>query len=184
MNTIRTQEKIENISMVPEPQKSNIRNLVSLADGIFARTGLVGSQEQEMFYDCVEGQIVLSLMPLKRKERKYLSLSDYHIGTMHNADSEVYDTHDIILELYREFVPITKFKKSNYKVKDQVTVAKIIGSESLGYKLITRKARIIGIDKMNIAHPDDAVVDVIIGDNIMPTRVTEGEPHMIFWRLA
>ena len=181
---VKTQHKIENIGIVPEPQRTNIRYFVSLADDIFTRTGMVGSQEQEMFYKSVEGQIILSLMPLKRKEGKYLSLSDFHIGDMPSEYNEIYDVHKVILELWREFYPITKFKEIKYKVKDRVTVAKVVGSESLGYTLVTKEARVIEIGRMNIANPDSAVLDVIIEDDIMPTRVSEGKPHMIFWRLA
>lgn len=183
---VKTQSKIENISLVPEPQRSNIRNLVSLADEIFIKTKLAGSQLHELFYDCVEGQIILSLMPIKRKERKYLSIYDFHIGDdiRHKVDDEIYDVHDVILDLYREFFPITKFKKSNYKVGDKVTVAKVFGFKSIGYKLVTKEARIIGIGVMNISRPDDVTADVLIEDDISPTHVSQGAPHTIFWRLA
>ena len=46
-----THFKIENIGVVPEPQKSNIKYLVSLVDEIFERNGMMGSQEQESFYE-------------------------------------------------------------------------------------------------------------------------------------
>lgn len=171
-----THFKIENIGVVPEPQKSNIKYLVSLVDEIFERNGMMGSQEQESFYECVEGQIILSLMPIKRKKINYLSLSDIHINDI--------DINNIILNLYREFVSITKFKKSNYKVRDKVTVARLIPSKSLGHELITREARIIWIMDMNIAKPDDAVVSLIMEDDIFPIRVCEGEPHVNCWRLV
>lgn len=180
----RTQYKIGNISEVPEPQRSNIRNLISLADDMFARNGLTGSHTHELLYNCVEGQIVLSLMPTKRKEGDYLSLSAFKIADNIDYDNEIYDIHNIILDLHLEFLKITKFKKMNHKVNDKVTVMKVIGSESMGYKLITRDAKVIGIGNMNIARPDYAVLDVLIGDDISPTRVTKADPHPIFWRLA
>lgn len=183
---IKTQSKIENIGMVPEPQRTNIRSLVSFADGLFKRSGLTGSKVHDFFYECVEGQIIISLMPIKRKEGDYLSLSDFNIGDISRYDdySEIYNIHRVILDLHLEFTQITKFKKVNYKVKDKVAVVKIIGSKSLGYKLITRDAKIINIGNMHIARPDDPVLDVFIGKNTSVTRVTKGDPHTIFWRLA
>lgn len=182
---MRTQGKITDISVVPEPHRTNIRQLVSLADGIFERTGMVGSKEHELFYECVEDQIVQSLMPIKRKEKKYLSLSNYYIRDefRHNVDPELYDTHDIILELYREFLPITKFKKSKYKIGDKVTIGKVIGYEQIGYKLITRKVKVIELGKMDMSRPDEISLDVSLPGEIMPRRVIEGKPHNIFWRI-
>ncbi|MCK4668204.1 hypothetical protein KAU33_15745 [Candidatus Dependentiae bacterium] len=183
---LRTKSKIENINVVPEPQRTNIRRLVSLADGIFERTGMVGSKEHELFYECVEDQIVQSLMPIKRKEKKYLSIYEYYIRDelRHSIDSELYDTHDIILELYREFLPITKFKKSNYKIGDKVTIGKVIGYERVGYKLITREAKVIEVGKMNMSRPDEISLSVSVPGEIMPRHVIEGKPDHIFWRIV
>ena len=184
-SAIRTKSKIENINIVPEPQRSNIRRLVSLADGIFERTGMVGSKEHELFYKSVEGQIVQSLMPIKRKEG-YPNLFDYYIrdDLRYNVDIELYDTLNIMSELNDEFVPITKFKKSNYRVNDWVTIGKIIGSESLGYKLLKKNVRVIELGFRNISSPDEISVMVVVPDESMPRRVDEGEPHPIFWRIV
>lgn len=185
-SVIRTKSKIENINVVPEPQRTNIRRFVSLADGIFERTGMTVSKEHELFYQCVEGQIVLSLMPTKRKKGEYLALSDYYVrdGLRHSVDNELYDTHDIILDLYREFRPITKFKKCNYKIGDWVTIGKIAGTEGLGYKKVTKKVRVIGIGKMNIANPESISLTVSVPGEVMPRHVIEGEPHNVLWRIV
>ena len=171
--------------MVPEPQRTNIRYFVSLADGIFERTGMVGSKEHELFYECVEDQIVQSLMPIKRKECKYLSLFDYHIRDelRHSADTELYDTYDIMSELYKEFLPITKFKKSNYRVNDWVTIGKIIGYKSIGYKVLKKNVRVIEVGTMSISSPDKTWLMVILPGESMPRRVDEGEPHNVLWRI-
>ena len=184
-SAIRTKSKIENINIVPEPQRSNIRNLVSLADGIFERTGMVGSKEHELFYKCVEDQIVQSLMPIKRKEGRHLNLFEYYIrdDLRYNVDTELYDTLDIMSELNDEFVPITKFKKSNYRVNDWVTIGKIIGSKSLGYKLLKKNVRVIKLGFRNISRPDEIAVMVVVPDESMPRYVIEGEPHPILWRI-
>lgn len=182
---VRTQGRIANIGVVPEPHRTNIRQLVSLADGIFERTGMAGSKEHELFYECVEDQIVQSLMPIKRKEKKYLSLSNYYIRDelRHSVDPELYDTHDIILELYREFLPITKFKKSNYRVNDWVTIGKIIGYKTIGYTLFTKNVRVIEVGKMSISRPDDVSLVVVVPGESMPRHVIEGEPHKVLWRI-
>lgn len=184
-STFITHKRIDNIDAVPEPQRANIQYFISLADEIFKRTGMVDSKEQELLYDCVEGQIVLSLMPDKRKEGGYLSLSDYYIRDelRHTVDNEAYDTHDIILDLYREFRPITKFKKCNYRIGDWVTIGKIAGTEGLGYKKVTKKVRVIGIGKMNIAKPDSVSLTVSVPEEVMPRHVIEGEPHAVLWRI-
>lgn len=185
-SAIRTKSKIENINVVPEPQRSNIRRLVSLADGIFERTGMVGSKEHELFYKSVEDQIVQSLMPIKRKEGGYLNLFDYYIRDelRYNVDNELYDTLDIISDIHYEFLPITKFKKSNYRVNDWVTIGKIIGSESLGYKVLKKNVRVIKLGVRNISRPDEIALEVTVPDESMPRYVIEGEPHPILWRIV
>ena len=184
-NSFKTKKKIENIEVVPEPYRTNIRQLVSLADEIFEVSEMVGSQEHELFYASIEGQIVLSLMPIKRQKGKFHSLSDFYIRDecRGNVNPEFYNLNEIVYELYAEFTPITKFKKNKYRVNDWVTIGKVVGYKSIGYRTITRNVRVVEIDNRNISRPDEISAVVKKPDESMSRLVIEGKPDTIFWRI-
>lgn len=185
-NSFKTQKRIENIGAVPEPYRTNIRQLVSLADEIFEVSGMVGSQEHELFYASIEGQIVLSLMPIKRQKRKFHSLSDFYIrdDCRGNVNPEFYNLNEIVYELYAEFTPITKFKKNKYRVNDWVTIGKVMGTKSIGYKTITKNVRVVYIYNRHISKPDEISVMVTVPGESMPRNVIKSRPDTIFWRIV
>jgi len=147
---------------------------------------MVGSKEHELFYNCIEDQIVQSLMPIKRKEGKYLNLFDYYIRDelRYNVDNELYDTYDLFSELHNEFATITKFKKSNYRVNEWVTIGKIIGYKTIGYTLVTKNVRVIELGSKNISRPDEISLVVAVPGESMPRLVIEGEAHRVLWRIV
>ena len=68
--------ELRNIGTVPTKERAELRGLVEGMDHILAQGGLHGGLSHGFFYDCIDGQIVRSLMPRKSKERYHNKLSD------------------------------------------------------------------------------------------------------------
>lgn len=130
MYNVRTYRKIDKIEKVPEPYRTNIRYLISQADDLFTRNEIKGGMIHGFLYDCVEGQIVISTMPIKRKEKYYNKIDDFYIDDRVGF-SGMSELHGIMKDLKDQFMQFTKFKTRKHNIGDWVKIRKDTNNKGL-----------------------------------------------------
>lgn len=116
-------EKLENIDKIPTNQRNELRNLVEDMDDILTRGGIGKGMIHDFFYDCVNGQIVCSLMPRKSKEKYHNKLSDFYIDSRVGFRG-IRDVVKKLRELKDYFRRITKYRPRRFAVGDTVRIKK------------------------------------------------------------
>ena len=157
-NKSRTYRKIENIDKVPEPHRENIRYLIVCADDLFARNGMKGNMIHGFLYDCVEGQIIISTMPRKRKEQFYNYIGHFYIDDRVGFTG-IREMREIISNLENEFMQFTKFKKQKCNIGDWVVIRKDTSNKCLisdlnNFDLSGKKAKVVKFGGRDLSNPE------------------------------
>lgn len=72
--------ELNNLDKIPADRRNELRRLVEGMDELLIRGG-AESMIRSFFMDCVNGQIIVSLMPKKSKERYYNKITDFYIDS-------------------------------------------------------------------------------------------------------
>lgn len=152
MYDVRTYRKIQKIEKVPEPYRTNIRYLISQADDLFTRNEMKGGMIQGFLYDCVEGQIIISTMPIKRKEQFYNYIGHFYIDDRVGF-SGMREMREIMKELGDQFMQFTKFKTRRHNISDWVKIRKDTNNKEL-ISDVGKKAKIVKLAKRDLSNPE------------------------------
>ncbi|MDD5453946.1 MAG: hypothetical protein PHW62_00400 [Candidatus Ratteibacteria bacterium] len=112
--------EIQNIDKIPVNRRGELKSLVEGMDEILIRGG-AGSMSRGFFMDCVNGQIIISLMPRKSKERYYNKISDFYIDSRVGFSGiRAMEIKKGDLETY--FRSITKYRPRRFNIGDMVRI--------------------------------------------------------------
>ncbi len=112
--------ELNNLDKVPVDKRNELRHLVEDMDEILIRGG-AGSMLRGFFMDCVNGQIIRSLMPRKSKERYYNKISDFYIDSRVGFHG-IRDMYEQKGDIETYFRGITKYRPRRFNVGDMVRV--------------------------------------------------------------
>lgn len=115
--------RIENIDKIPANQRDELRRLVEDMDYILIKGGVGRGMIHSFFYDCVNGQIVRSLMPRKSKERYHNKINDFYIDARVGFRG-IREMYAKLGELEDYFRGITKYRPRRFNIGDTVRINK------------------------------------------------------------
>lgn len=149
--------KIENISKVPLSIRPHFNYQIERFNDLMISNGMKGSFVQSFFYDCINGQIIISTMPRKSKERYYNPLSDFYIDTRTGFRGRK-ELDNILDSLNEIFYGFTKFSKPKFSVGDWVIVKKDTNNKGLisdysNLNLGGKRAKIVKLSPRSISNP-------------------------------
>lgn len=114
--------ELNNLDKVPTDRRNELKRIVENMDELLIRGG-AGSMIRSFFMDCVNGQIIVSLMPKKSKERYYNKITDFYIDSRagFRGIREMYSQREQLEDFFRQ---ITKYRPRRFGVGDMVRIKK------------------------------------------------------------
>lgn len=157
-------EKIYNLDKIPADRRGELKSLVTQMDETLIRGG-VGSMIRGFFMDCVNGQIIVSMMPRKSKKQYHNKITDFYIDSRvgFRGLNEVKKLLGMLESFFRS---ITKFRPRRFNVGDTVRIKDPPSHNAWlrsNPQLWGKTAKIKKVREREISHPDYEGMEIQFG---------------------
>lgn len=113
---------LETPNSLPADKRAELWRLAESVDYILIQGG-AGGMIREFFADCVNGQVVRSLMPRKSKEKYYNKIDDFYIDSRVGFRG-IREMELRLARLKSYFMGITKFRPRKFNLGDTIRIRK------------------------------------------------------------